>query len=56
MQDLLIFIERYGDLADYFPDLCDIPKCGKVWVANMLQTIMPAEFNEFVREKEKARR
>ena len=56
MQDILGFIETYGDLADYFPDLCDIPKCGKEWVVNMCQTLKPDEFNAFVRQKEKARR
>ena len=36
MQDILAFIERYRDLHDYFPDICDIPKCGKEWVTNIL--------------------
>ena len=44
MKDIVDFIRQRNDLLDYFPVEEEIPKCGKEWVTNMLQTLCFDEF------------
>ena len=56
MKDLLQLILSKPELKIYFPKEEEIPKCGKEWVANVLQSLCPDAFQSFVREKEQIRR
>ena len=35
-------------MQDYFPDIEEIPKCGKAWVKNMLRILAEDEFRAWV--------
>ena len=39
MADLVGFITTHRNLHEYFPDIEEIPKQGKVWVKNMLRIL-----------------
>ena len=41
MTDIIVFIKKYPLIRPYFPADEEIPKCGKEWITNMLQTLMP---------------
>ena len=56
MVDLIEFIRAYPDIRLYFPADEELVKCGKEWITNMLQTLQPAEFTEFVKQQERIRR
>ena len=44
MKDIVHFIKQRNGLLAYFPVEEEIPKCGKEWVTNMLQTLCFDEF------------
>ena len=54
MPDLIEFIQDKNRkwLLDYFPDIEDIPKCGKKWVVDIIQTNCHDDFKVFVKKKE----
>ena len=39
MEQILSFIKQRPDVLEYFPAEEEIPKSGKEWVVNMLQTL-----------------
>ena len=49
MEQLLDFIKARPQLLEYFPAEEELPKAGKEWVANMLQTLCPEDFSALVR-------
>ena len=56
MADLLTFIRAHPRVAPFLPEEAEIPKAGREWVANMLQTLCPEDFQAYVREQERRRR
>ena len=52
LKDLIQFINSHDHLEAYFPKEEEIPKCGREWVANVLQTKYPEEFKRFVHHME----
>ena len=40
MEQILAFIKDRPQLLEYFPTEEEIPKAGKEWVTNMLQTLL----------------
>ena len=52
MKDIVHFIKQRDGLLAYFPVEEEIPKCGKEWVTNMLQTLCFDDFQFFVGEQE----
>ena len=49
MEQILAFIKGRPDALEYFPATEEIPKAGKEWVINMLQTLYHQEFQAWVR-------
>ena len=56
MEQLLAFIKERPQLLEYLPEEAELPKAGKEWIANMLQTLCQQEFQALVRHAEQARR
>ena len=56
MKDLLVFIDQHPGAKEYMPDDEELPKAGKDWVANMLYTLYPRDFQYFILGAEQARR
>jgi len=56
IKDIIAFIKTKPDIAVYFPEEEDIPKCGKEWVSNMLASLCNEEFEALVKAKVRDRR
>lgn len=56
MPDLIQFIQNRKELYPFFPAFEDIPKCGREWVANILETKCTRDFQSFVKDMEQQRR
>ena len=56
LKDLLAFIDKYPGTKEYLPDDEELPKSGKEWVANILYTLFPTEFQACILNAEKTRR
>ena len=56
MEQILNFIKERPDVLQYFPAEEEIPKAGKEWVVNMLQTLCQTEFQAWVRRAEQSRK
>jgi len=56
MEQILSFIKQRPDVLEYFPAEEEIPKSGKEWVVNMLQTLCQMDFQAWIRQAEQARK
>ena len=56
MEQMLSFIKERPNILEYFPSEEEIPKAGKEWVVNMLQTLGQDDFQTWVRQAETARK
>ena len=56
MEQLITFIKARPPIQNYFPAEADLPKAGKEWITNMLQTLCQHDFQFLVRQAEQARR
>ena len=49
MKDIKTFIESHPDSKKYYPELKELEKCGRGWTTNILYTLFPKEFNDWVK-------
>ena len=51
IENILKFARNFPAIFDFFPEVRDFPKLPRSWICNMIFTLEPEAFKDFVKEK-----
>jgi hypothetical protein len=51
LQDLFLWLQQHQEPRDYLPAEEELVKVGKQWLCNILSTVLPDAFDDFVEQQ-----